>query len=71
MIKSNSDGRVDGETGFWAATLRGAQGKILAAAKGRTKYNRIDMVELYGVLQGVRLAMMHGYVKLEASPDSL
>lgn len=65
-MKLNTDGSLGGS---WAAVIRNDEGTPLAAAKGRKLYNSIDLIELQGVLNGVQMAIRHGWTEVEASTD--
>lgn len=67
MVKLNSDGH----NGTWAAVIRGNMGEVLAAAKGRSKCKRIDLIELQRLLNVVLLAVNKGFEEVEASTNSL
>lgn len=71
MVKLNSDGSWDGEAGYWEEVIRRREGQVLAMAKGKSQYNRIDMIELQGIMYGIEFARRHGYEEIEADTDSM
>ncbi|KAF9613395.1 hypothetical protein IFM89_008225 [Coptis chinensis] len=66
----NSNGTLQGINGGWGAALRDHEGKVMAAAKGRSKFNSIALIELEGVYKGLKLAMQNRCSKVEARTDS-
>lgn len=70
MVKLNSDGSWDGNNGYWVAMIRGNKGQILAMANGKSQYCRIDLIELQGLMFGIKLARRYSYEEKDATTDS-
>lgn len=53
-----------------AAVIRNVKGEVIAIVRGKSKYTRIDLIELQGVLNGGLLVIKRGIVEMEAATDS-
>ncbi|KAF5199374.1 hypothetical protein FRX31_011040 [Thalictrum thalictroides] len=66
----NTDGSLQGNIGGWAAVARDHSGQVLVAAKGRSVYNSIALIELQGLEKGLHMIKEDGIKKVYAQTDS-
>lgn len=66
----NTDGTLQGEVGGWAAAIRNSQGEVIHAAKGRSQFNSIGLIELQGVEKGLHLAISNNITRVSIQTDS-
>ncbi|KAF5194313.1 hypothetical protein FRX31_016100, partial [Thalictrum thalictroides] len=66
----NTDGSLQGNIGRWAAVARDHSGLVLVAAKGRSIYNNIALIELQGLEKGLHMIKEAGIKKVYAQTDS-
>lgn len=69
-VAINSDGTIQNNGAGWGAVVRGTQCEIIAAAKGKSTFDTIGLVELQEVAQGLQLAVRRDLKRVTMQTDS-